>query len=361
MKIPFLDYGKLYTEHSGEIDTAIKRCLVTGKLILQEDVEEFERRFAELLKVRHVIALASGTDALLMALKASGVGPGDEVISVSNTFIATIQVIHHLGAKPVLVDVNENGLMNMHEVEKEINNDTKAIIPVHLSGDVCDMDKLEYIRSNHPQIHIIEDAAQAVSATWRRRKAGTFGTAGCFSFYPAKILGTFGDAGALATNDKDIADRVRSLRNHGGVQKYDQPKYEYGWNSRMDNIWAAALNIKLKYLDRNIARRKQIAEVYDSELKGLPIKLPKVRNVYQDYIIRLPLPNSGLAEHLTSKGIETLGSNLLPNHLHKGLKLDIYHLPVTEDIVKNSIRISCNQFLTDKEQSYVIESIKEYF
>jgi len=361
IKVKFLDFSRLYTHYQDELDAAMKRCLVTGKLILQDDVEEFERRFAEYLGVKYVVGLNSGTDALLMALIAAGVGEGDEVVTVSNTFIATIQVIHHLGAKPILVDVGWRGLMGSDEpsLDRAINNKTKAIIPVHLAGDTVDIKWLKSMSSaikvgDNPVI--IEDAAQAVGA------AGVgLGDMQCYSFYPAKILGTFGDAGALATNSEAVYERVKSLRNHGGVQKYEQGSYEYGWNSRLDNIWAATLNVKLDYLDTDLAKRKAIAEYYNSQFNGLPMKLP-IRiegRVYQDYIIQ-PEEKGALANYLRKSGIETLGWTL-PNHKHPGLGLDHYELPVTEKIIRDSLRLPCNQFLDGDEIEYVAHKVKEYY
>src|SRR3990167_817075 len=291
MKVPFIEYPKLYTEYP--VDDAMKAALVCGKFILQDEVERFEKRFAEYLGVKHFIGLNSGTDALMLALICAGVGPGDEVITVSNTFIATIQVIHHLGATPILVDVGEDGLMDMDLVEKAVTEKTKAIIPVHLSGDVANIDELKSILFRRIQssvdvwdnnIKIIEDSAQAIGAkrnileedgsSFVYYKAGTQSFAGCFSFYPAKVLGTFGDAGGLAINDDAVAERVRGLRNHGNVSKEKHSSYEFGWNSRLDNIWAAVLNVKLDFLELDLKKRKDIAEIYNEELKGLPITLP---------------------------------------------------------------------------------------
>lgn len=364
VKVPFIDYRKLYSEYPG-VDAAMKKALVNGRLILQEDVEEFEKRFAEFLGVKHVVGLNSGTDALLLALVAAGVGPGDEVITVSHTFIATIQVIHHLGATPILVDVGEDGLMDMDLVDKAITKKTKAIIPVHLSGDVCDFTRLK----SKPVI--IEDAAQAIGATvpvrdpltmaLENKKAGTFGFAGCFSFYPAKVLGTFGDAGALATNDDGVALRVKSLRNHGGVTKYDQDEFEYGWNSRLDNVWAAVLNEKLDYLPSDLKKREAIAQFYNEQLKDLPIGLPINRpgRIWQDYIIRVKerdKVNAYLQEH----GVGTLISTL-PNHLHPGLGLEHFDLPNTVKHTYDSIRIPCNHFMTHEDADYVASTIKSYY
>src|SRR3990167_1934400 len=197
MTVPFLDYSKLYTEYQPQVSQAMHNAMHGGRLILQKDVEEFESKFAAFLGVKHVVSTNSGTDALMLALIAAGVGPGDEVITVSNTFIATIQVIHHLGAKPVLVDVGEDGLIDMDLMTDALDLDkTKAVMPVHLAGD--------YVPEFYAAAPIIEDACQAVGA-----KGVGYGYAQCYSFYPAKVLGTFGDGGALATNSDEVALRVK--------------------------------------------------------------------------------------------------------------------------------------------------------
>lgn len=348
-RVHFLAYPRLYTRYQEEIDAVIKRTLLTGKLILQDDVEEFERRFAEFLGVKHVVGLNSGTDALLLALIAAGVGPGDEVITVSHTFIATIQVIHHLGAKPVLVDVGDDGLMDAGEVFNAMTKKTKAIIPVHLSGD--------YVKEFYANVPIIGDAAQAIGA-----KGVGYGLAQCYSFYPAKVLGTFGDAGALATNDDAVAERVRSLRNHGGVSKYTQKVYEYGWNSRLDNVWAAVLNVKLNYLAVDLKKREAIANLYWHSFSDLRMGLPYRRpgRIWQDFVVKVADPVD-MAKFLAARGIETLGAGALPNHKHPGLGLENFKLPKTEEITAQSIRLPCNHFMTDEEVHEVITNVKAYF
>lgn len=358
MTIPFLDYKQLYSRYQPGVDDAMQQALVCGHLILQEDVEEFERRFAEFLGVKHVVGLNSGTDALLLALAAAGVSPGDEVITVSHTFIATIQVIHHLGATPVLVDVGEDGLMHTQRAISAITKKTKAIIPVHLSGDMASAIFL----SEHSGVPVIEDAAQAIGAERNGRKAGTIGLAGCFSFYPAKVLGTFGDAGALVTNDSEVAERVRRLRNHGGVTKEKYPYYEFGWNSRLDNVWAAVLTEKLKRLPADLKRRETIAQRYLVAFQDLPVGLPVNRpgRIWQDFVLRIKHPLK-LAKYLKERGIGTLGTGMLPNHKHPGLGLEHFSLPVTEALVRESIRIPCNQFLTDEEVTYVIETTRAFY
>lgn len=374
MNIPFLPYPKLYASYKKEVDAAMRDTLRGGRFILGKEVEEFEKNFAEYLGVKHVVGLNSGTDALLLALHAAGVGPGDEVITVSHTFIATIQVIKHVGATPILVDIEDDGLMDVDLVGAAITEKTKAIIPVHLSGDVVESPVIHAHLASHKRTHdikVIEDAAQAIGAVYTvqgsltANKSGTIGDAGCFSFYPAKILGTFGDAGALATNDDAVAEEVRKLRNHYDISKKPLDSvvgpYKFGWNSRMDNVWAAVLNAKLPHLEEDIARRHVVASMYTLGLNDLPLELPVMREgrVFQDYVIRSEMRDE-LAAYLKDKGIGILGHDLLPNHKYPGLGLDHFHLPKTEQYIAQQIRIPCNQFMKDKEVEYVIKTIRRF-
>lgn len=353
MKIRFWDPGLAYNKIKPEVDKAMQDVLNRGDLILREDVEKFEETLADYVGAKYAVAVNSGTDAVFLSLKALGIGEGDEVITVSHTFLATIESIVHTGAKPILVDIGNDYLMDMDQVADAITERTKAIIPVHLSGDVCDIDKLQKILSNYdtPPI-IIEDSAQALGAV------KPVGVTQCFSFYPAKTLGCFGDGGAITTNDKEIADEIRKLRNHYCIGKGQRTeKAKFGYNSRMDNIQAAVLNVKIKYLDDYISRRKEIAEMYDEGLKDCNIILPKIRDVYQDYIIR---SMDKLNEYLNENGVETLGAGLVPNHKYKGLDLD-FELLNTEQYTKEFIRLPCNPDLENKEVEYIISTIKKFY
>ncbi len=367
MQVPFTKYDQFYKKYQKELRPAILNTLKSGRLVLQREGEEFETNMAEYLGVKHFLGVSDGTDALLIALKAAGIGPGDEVITVSHTFVATIQVIAHLGATPVLVDIGDDYLMDMDKVLAAITPKTKAIIPVHLSGDVCDMTKLLEIATER-NILVIEDAAQALGAQWAGRKAGTFGKAGCFSFYPAKILGAFGDAGGIATNDDAMAEEIGKLRNHYMIGKRpvsDAEVFKFGYNSRLDNVWAKVLDIKLSHLPEDIEIRSHIAKIYDNFLAVLPsetIFLPSERagRIYQDYVIRT-LRQKELVAFLAESGIGTLGIDLIPNHQHKGLGLENFSLPKTEAYTSQFVRLPCNQFMKPKEAHYVAKKIKEFY
>ena len=364
MKVKFVDYPKQHAKYS-EIEEAILRVARSSDRILRGEVQKFEQNLADFVGTKYAIGVANGTDALTMSLRALGVGPGDEVITVGHTFHATVEAIHWNGAKPVLVDVGEDGMMDMKAVAKAITPRTKAIIPVHLMGNVCEMQELSNVIIKYHakdignEIVVLEDACQALGAertypfceggTYTIKAGGSLGKAGCFSFFPAKILGAYGDAGAVTTDDENLYKELKDMREH---YKYsDTPKY--GFNSRLDELQAAILNVKFKYLPDMIKRRQEIADLYDAGLKDLPIKLPTKRQgrVYQDYIIRTDRRNE-LAEFLKENGVETLKND--------------YHFPIpkpehTIKLESETLRLPCNDVLEDEEIKYVCEKINEFY
>ena len=346
MIVKFFNPSLQYDRIKLEIDSAIQRVLTKGDLILRQDVEIFEERLAQYVGAKYAVGLNSGTDALFFALKVSEVGRGDEVITTSHGFVAPISAIKHCGAEPVLVDVGEDYLMDMEKVEEAITLKTKAIIPIHLNGKVCDMEKLTSIFEGI----VIEDAAQALGA-----KIG-LGDIACFSFYPAKILGSLGDAGAITTDNKEIADKIRLLRDHCITREDDEIKC-FGFNSRMDNLQAAVLNTKLKYLPQWINRRKEIARMYDKGLDG--VVLPPIADIYQNYVIKAQKRDE-LFEFLKENGIETQIKDRVPNHLQKNLGLK-FNLPVTERLSNEVISLPIYPELTNEEVEFVIKKIKEFY
>jgi len=364
-KVPFVNYSLQYKKLKTEIDRAIKDVLARGDLILRSDVEEFEKTLADFVGVKYAAGLNSGTDALFLSLKAAGIGEGDEVITVSHTFVASIAAIVQCGAKPVLVDVDEDFVMKMDEVERVITERTRAIIPVHLNGHMCDMEKLMAIAKKHNLI-VIEDAAQAIGAKFNNGVAGSFGLTGCFSFYPAKILGCFGDGGAITTNDEEIVQAVRLLRDHG--QKTKTELICFGWNSRLDNLQAAILNIKFKYLSKWIKRRREIAKIYHKGLVEIPeVKLPpapdadsRFFDVYQNYVLRAQRRDE-LFDSLKEKGVETLIKDPVPNHWQKGLGLSHFHLLNSEKFAKEVISLPMYPELTNEQVEYVIDCVKGFY
>ncbi len=366
MEVKFWQPAREYKKYKREIDEAMQGCLERGELVLGfgEEIPRFEKSFADYIGVKHAIMCGSGTQALCLAYAAIGIGPGDEVITTSHTFVATIDQIKKLGATPVLVDIGDDGLIDPMLIEKAITPRTKAIVPVHLEGKVCDMHSIIGI-ANRYGLRVIEDSAQAIGATYGGKRAGSFGDAGCYSFFPAKILGCAGNGGAVVTNDDKIAERARLLRCNYNIGKNHDRNVEYGWNLEPDTIHAAVLNVKMKYLDQRIARRKVIAKMYDDAFRGLwglvlPVK--QEGRVYQDYI--LLLPNQSMRDqfhdHLEKCGVKTLGHNLWPNHSYPNLGLH-FNLPKTEEYLSNQIRIPCNPDLEDKEVKHIIQSVADFF
>lgn len=339
MKIKFFDPGKGYNKIRKEILAETERVLSAGDLILRGDVAKFEKSVAKFVGVKYCVALNSCTDALYLVLRGLKIGPRDEVLVPSRTFVASAQVIVQVGATPVYYDLD--GAF-------KISEKTKAIIPVHIEGAFDSHFKTIMKLAKKKGWHVIEDAAQAFGATWNGKKAGSFGIAGCFSFYPAKTLGAFGDAGALVTNNKKLYEWVKGARNH-----FKEDARDWGVNSRLDNLQAAFLNIKLEFYKGALARRKEIAGIYDRELEGLPIKLPDwpKGRIWQDYIIRLP-DRDLLFNFLKEKGIETMKNNY---------PFPVPKLPLAQAYENETLRLPCNENLEDEEVKEVILEIKSFF
>lgn len=363
-KVRIVNFPKQYYNIKSEIDNVIKEILDTGSFILRKDVEDFERNIASFIGTEYAVGLNSGTDALFLSCYAAGIKAGDEVITVPHTFVATTAAIVHCGAKPILVDIVNDMNMDTEKLEEAITEKTKAIIPVHLNGRLCDMRNIMKIATEHNLI-VIEDAAQALGAQFNGQNAGTFGLTSCFSFYPAKILGTFGDGGLVATSDEKIAEKIRFLRDHG----QNRSKGEiigYGFNSRLDNLHAAILNAKLKYVPSYIKRRREIAKMYDNGLEGIediivPPKPDKLFNdVYQNYVIRTKKRDE-LATFLKANGVETLISWQIPMHKHAALKLDHFKLPKTEQISTEVLSLPIYAELEDDKVNYIIEMVKKFY
>lgn len=370
-KVTFINdsYRRYFKKHKKEIMSAIEKCFAGGDFVLRDELLRFERNLAEYLGVKYVVGVASGTDALRISMEALGIKSGDEVITVSHTFIAPIEEIVHLGATPILIDVGEDALMDTREIEAAITPRTKAILPVHLSGKVCDMGAIIEIAHRH-NLFIVEDACQALGAKFRSTMAGTFGEFGCFSFISPKLLGGAGDGGGIVTNDDKLYQKVMLLRNHWNITQnallglnIPQPELMgWGWNSRLDNIQAAVLNVKLKYYPELLERRKEIADQYKGGLRGLSIKLPteQPEQVWQEFIVQVPKIWE-LKKFLDSNGVETLVRDTTPNHKLKGLNLEHFSLPVTERMAKECLRLPITPEMKDSEVSYVIKKIREYY
>ncbi|MFH0791990.1 MAG: DegT/DnrJ/EryC1/StrS family aminotransferase [bacterium] len=369
-KVPFVNYSLQYKKIKKRIDKTMADVLNRGDLILRKDTEEFEKKLADFIGVKYAVGLNSGTDALFFSLLACGIKKGDEVITVSHTFVASIATIVQAGGKPILVDVGNDYVMDTGKLEKVIGPKTKFIIPVHLNGRMVDMEKVMAIAKKYNLI-VIEDAAQSIGAKYKMKKlgwrvGGSIGLTGCFSFYPAKILGCFGDGGAITTNNQDIAQKVRLLRDHGQETKTNIVCY--GWNSRLDNLQAAVLNVKLAYLSDWIKRRREIAKIYSHMLTGIKeIKLPpeidsdpNYFDVFQNYVICAERRNE-LYNYLKENGVETLIKDRVANHCQPGLNLSRFKLPVSEHLANEVISLPMYPELTNQQVGYVVKCIVGFY
>ncbi|MBA87546.1 MAG: erythromycin biosynthesis sensory transduction protein eryC1 [Euryarchaeota archaeon] len=363
MNIQFLDVKSTYTELQQEIDQAVLNVLKTGKFILGDEVEFFEKEWAKYCNADFSIGVGNGLDALHLSLKALGVGSGDEVIVPSNTYIATWLAVSHCGAKPIPVEPDEKTYnMNPLLIEKLITKKTKVILPVHLYGQPADMDPILKIAKKH-NLYVVEDAAQCHGASYKQKKIGTHGDVVCWSFFPGKNLGAFGDAGAITTNNQEISNKLKVLRNYGSEKKYYNSYI--GFNSRMDPIQAAVLRIKLKVLDEWTFRRKKIASYYLKQLRDFGLKLPCVPSwadhVWHLFVIRLNNRDK-FQKILLSKGINTIIHYPVPPHKQKAFfekGYDQLNLPIVEKMSKEIISLPIGPHLNEDELNFIVTSIKE--
>ncbi|MEE9552886.1 MAG: DegT/DnrJ/EryC1/StrS family aminotransferase [candidate division Zixibacteria bacterium] len=366
MKVPLLDLSRQYKSIKDEINEAIQNVLDHGMFIMGPEVKELEPELAEYCGAKHGIGVASGTDALLLSLRALGVGPGDEVITSTFTFFATAGVISRLGAKPVFADIDPKTFnIDVEKIESSITDKTKAIIPVHLYGQIAEMDEICKLADDRG-IPVIEDAAQAIGAKYKNRKAGSFGRTACYSFFPSKNLGAYGDGGFICANDDDLADLLRRLRVHGAKPKYFHSIV--GYNSRLDTIQAAVLRIKLKYLPSWHEARRAKAAVYNEMLNDLKqIKTPYVQDynyhIYHQYTLIVE-NREGLKAFLKQREIGLDTYYPLPLHLQEcyaelGYKKG--DIPIAENLAEKVISLPIFPELTELEQEYVVDSIKEFY
>jgi len=362
-RIPFLDLNLHHASLRAELDSAIKEVIDSNAFAGGPFVEKFEEDFAAYCSSQYAIGVGSGTEALWLALLAGGVGAGDEVITVANTFMATAEAITYCGAQPVFVDVNETTYtMDPAGLEEALSSRTKAIIPVHLFGQPADMDPiLEFGRAH--KLFVVEDAAQAHGAKYKGRTAGTLGDAGCFSFYPSKNLGAFGEAGAILTNNSELQEKLRMLRDHGQVRKYRHSLI--GWNCRMDGIQAAVLTVKLRHLETANSLRRAHAAAYNKALAGLsevatPFEASYARHVYHVYAIRVE-ERDEIVWFLKEKGIECGVHYPVPIHLQKayqGLGYKAGSLPVSERIALELISLPMFPELTAAQIAAVALNVR---
>lgn len=326
-RVPYTGFPEQFAQYEPQLTAAFKRVMSEGAFILRDDVRQFEESMANYLGVKHVIGVNSGTDALYLAMRALGIGEGDEVITVKHTFIATISAILSVGATPVFADIQDDYCMSTVSAKSKITDKTKAILPVHLNGRMCDMPAIMALG-----LPVVEDACQSLGSSVGGIKAGAWGIAGCFSTHPMKTLGGYGDGGFISTNDDDLAEKLKAMRNHRG-----EP---YGFNSRLDNLQAALLNVKFPHLDDMIHIRRAIAETYDKAFSDLPVRKPPKPNgsehfdTFNSYV----LADGALREFLRADGIEAF-SHLADN---------VTSLPIYPE-------------MTHRQVSDVIESVRRFY
>jgi len=362
--IPFSDLKLQYLSLKEEIDASIQRVLESGWFILGREVEAFEEEFTRYVGADYGVGVGSGTEALHLGLLACGVGPGDEVITVSHTAVATVAAIELTGARPVLVDIDPRSYtMDPAHMEASIGPATRAIVPVHLYGQTADLDPILSIARRHG-LRVLEDAAQAHGAEYKGRKAGSSGDVGCFSFYPTKNLGAFGDGGLVATSDADLAERLKLLREYGWAERYVSSTK--GTNSRLDEIQAAILRVKLKKLDEWNAIRREHAALYDQLLAGGPVVTPAEmeygKHCYHIYAIR-STRREGLRQFLRQNGVGALVHYPVPVHLQEGyrdLGLGEGSLPVTEQVAAEVLTLPVAPEVTEEQIRQVCELVLEF-
>lgn len=365
MNIPFFNYPDLFTQHSVELTNIFQEVSGRGAFIMQNDLAKFETRLTEYTGVKYALGVANATDAMQLLLKAGGVGEGDEVIFCTHTMVATASAIKFTGATPVPVDAGEDHLIDVTAIEAAITSKTKAIMPTQLNGRVADMDAILEIAEKY-DLQVYEDSAQALGAKYKDQSAGSFGLGGCISFYPAKVLGCFGDGGAVLTNDKHIYETIKLMRDHGRGE--DGNVSVWGYNSRLDNLQAAILNYFFDDYKAIIARRRAISGLYALGLQSVKeLVLPPGVNanvehfdIYQNYEIEAS-NRDALKTHLTDVGIGTLiqwGGQAVHEFRDLGFTQS---LPFTENIMKNGLLLPINMSITDEEVKYICKTIVEFY
>jgi dTDP-3-amino-3,4,6-trideoxy-alpha-D-glucose transaminase len=363
-RVPFLDLQALHAELAGELDEAALRVLHSERVLLGPELEFFEHAWAGAVGAAAAVGVGNGLDALALALRALGVGAGDEVVVPSHTFVATWLGVLHAGAVPVPVDVSPvTGAWEPGAVESAVNERTRVLLPVHLYGHPVDLDPLLDIARRHG-LAILDDAAQAHGARYRDRPVGGLTHVTAWSFYPGKNLGAIGDGGALTTSDPQLADRLRSLRNYGSTDKYVHD--EVGWNSRLDELQAALLSVKLRHLAEHNARRRAVADRYDTALDGTELVRPMApawgTSAWHLYVVRTP-HRDALQEHLTARGIQTGIHYPVPPHRQPafaGTTLAGAHLPAADLLAREVLSLPMGPNLNEHQQERVIDAVRAF-
>jgi len=363
-KVRFVEPAKVYRMIKDELDAAYFDVMSKGELIDRGQLKSFEDNLAKFVGTRYAVGLNSGYDALHMSLRAAGIGLGNEVIVPAHTFVATCSAVANVNATPVLVDVADDFNIDVEKIEEAITPNTKAIIAVHLSGWMSDMGRVMNLAEKHNLV-VIEDACQSLGSSINGRMAGSIGLAGCWSFYPFKILGGYGDGGAITTNDPDIAQFARRMR-YNGEDRETGEYHGHGFTCLLDNMQAAFLDVKLRYLPAWIERRKAIAHMYRRGLEGISDLMlphydkPGFDHIYQNYTLRSRQGNE-FSEYLKSHGIEVLTQFRKPYYRHAGLKLVDRGFPVTEAISREVCSLPMNVEICLEEVEYVIQTARKFY
>lgn len=366
MDVPFVDLQANFERHQDQFESTVQEVVSSGWYVGGEPVETFERELAEYIGVDHAIGVGSGTDAIRLSLEALGIDADSEVATVSHTFVSSVDGIVHNDADPIFVDIEpETYTMDPEKLEAAVTDRTEAILPVHLYGQPVDVEAVQEVAEKH-DLKVIEDACQAHGAKYDGTRAGSLGDAACFSFYPAKNLGCYGDGGAIVTDDDELADRLRSLREYGQTEKYN---YEtVGYNSRLDTIQAAVLSAKLDHLDQWNEDRRTAASRYDRLLDTTPLALPtcrdNVEHVYHLYVVRTrsPTERNELQTHLEDNGVQTGIHYPVPVHEQESYRShEVDSVPVTEQVAQEILSLPLYPEITADQQQYVADCITEFF
>lgn len=362
MEIPYVNLPSQYLEHREEILNAIDKVMTSGQYILGPDVEQFEKSFATLCGTKHAISVADGTESLMLSMKIFDIGPGDEVITAPNSWISSASSITHVGATPVFVDVRKDQNIDPDLIEKKITKNTKAIMPVHLTGKMADMNPIMELAKKY-NLKVIEDAAQSVGAKYHGKGSGSIGDVGSFSLHPLKNLSGAGDGGIVTTNSDSFAAELKLIRNHGIVNREAIKKW--GYNSRLDTIQAAILNVRIKHLPAVSEKRRQLAEVYRQKLQHLvhcPVDEKNCYDVYHLFVIQTPRRDE-LKKHLTAKGIGTAIHYPVPIHLYEAANYLNYKpgsFPECESQSGQILSLPIHQGLTVAEVNYIADEILQF-
>lgn len=362
--VRFVEPVKVYRMIKGELDAAYFEVMEKGDLIDRQQLKSFENNLAAFVGTKYAVGLNSGYDALHMSLRAAGIGDGDEVIVPAHTFVATASAVVNVGARPVLVDVGQDFNIDVDKIEEAITPRTKGIIPVHLSGYMADMVRVMEIAEKY-KLTVVEDACQSLGSSMTEKMAGSWGLTGCWSFYPFKILGGYGDGGAITTNDPDVALFATRMR-YNGEDRETGEYHGHGFTCLLDNLQAAFLDVKLRYLPQWIVRRKAIAKKYCQALSDLDDLLlphyddPRRDHVYQNYTIRSKQGND-FSEFLKANGVEVLTQFRKPYYRHEALNLEDRGFPETEALSREVCSLPMNVEIGDEEVDYVIEMIRSFY